>query len=330
MALKYMNGTNQPAIFTHMTFTTIFVTLAIVISNCLILLVISWTKAFKNVNKWFLLSSTISDLLLGLFVTPFSIFNSLYNSWVFANDIFCCIEAYVAAALLIAGLYSLAWLQVDHYVAIRKPDRYKYVMSPTRSACWIGFVWLVSISFCMPPLFSLRRARYYREAFICIIEAKQQRAYFMTAGLLVAGPAISALFYTSFYMFTKAYKKQLKFYNQVFVDRASRPLNYRINLINSTIFIVCWLPWCLLRVHHAVVSRDKRASPEFHFYFLWLGISTAFIKFIVYVCKSKEFRDGLRESFNVHADNCDCPRCVPHHNIACADACNESTKFVQV
>ncbi|ESO86349.1 hypothetical protein LOTGIDRAFT_95891, partial [Lottia gigantea] len=268
--------------------------LSIVISNCLILLVVSWTKAFKNVNKLFLFSLTISDLILGLFVTPFSIFNSLYNAWVFANDIFCCVEAYVLAAVVIAALYALALLQVDHFVAIRKPDRHHYMLSPARSACWIFIVWLVAVSFCMPPLISLRRARYYREAFICIIEAKKQRAYFMTAGLLITAPGLSALIYTSSYMFTSAYKKQLTFFYQVFPDRASRPLNYKINFINSIVFLLCWLPWCLLRVHHVSVPRSDRAPPEIHFYLFWLGICTAFFKFIVYVIMSEEFRSGLR------------------------------------
>lgn len=67
---------------------------------------------------------------------------------------FCSVEAYAYTVLIMAKMYSLTWLNVDHYVAVRKPERYDMMMSSTRSLCWISFSWMVAISYCCPLLFS--------------------------------------------------------------------------------------------------------------------------------------------------------------------------------
>lgn len=71
--------------FSIETFVTIAVTLMIVISNCTIVMVAAWTDAFHNFNKIFIYSMSLADLMVGLFVTPYSIFLSVYRKWVFAG-----------------------------------------------------------------------------------------------------------------------------------------------------------------------------------------------------------------------------------------------------
>ena len=54
------------------------------------------------------------------------------------------------------SMISMAFIIVDHYVAVRKPDRYHVMMSFNRSLCWIVLTWVIAFSFCCPPLFSLQ------------------------------------------------------------------------------------------------------------------------------------------------------------------------------
>lgn len=72
-------------IFTLETFVTIFVTLMIILTNCTIILVTAWTEAFSNFNTTFIYSLTLADLLIGIFITPYSIFLSIYRKWVFTR-----------------------------------------------------------------------------------------------------------------------------------------------------------------------------------------------------------------------------------------------------
>ena len=69
--------------FTWQTFVIIVITILIVLSNCAIIMVVAWTEAFSNFNKIFIYSLALADLLIGLSITPYSIFLSVYRTWVF-------------------------------------------------------------------------------------------------------------------------------------------------------------------------------------------------------------------------------------------------------
>ena len=140
----------------------------IVGGNILILLILFKTEQLVSINKYFFASMTLADLCIGCFVIPFSFLTSLFDQWIYGEH-FCNLEAYVAAIFWIASLYSLTWMSIDHYVAVRKPDRYESLMTPMRSLCWVALIWVAALSFCLPPLFGNSHAQYYKPAFLCII-----------------------------------------------------------------------------------------------------------------------------------------------------------------
>ena len=90
----------------------------------------------RSFNKSFFLSLTTADLILGLFVFPFCFVSGLDPEWRdgwrhphwIPGDIICHVEAYLATICFVASIYSLMWISVDHYIAIRKPER--YLVSP--------------------------------------------------------------------------------------------------------------------------------------------------------------------------------------------------------
>ncbi|GFS22192.1 dopamine/ecdysteroid receptor [Elysia marginata] len=279
--------------FTWQTFVIITITILIVLSNCAIIMVVAWTEAFSNFNKIFIYSLALADLLIGLCITPYSIFLSVYRTWVFDSDIFCSVEAYMFTTLISAKMYSLTWLNVDQYVAVRKPERYNSMMTPARSLCWICFSWVVVISFCCPPLFSLEASIFDRASYICMIDTKQQIAYVLTAGVLVCTPSMVTTLVTGAYLFTKSFKKQIQFYEKVFVDLCSRPWNYHITFTMSAVFFGVWFPFsCVYTIRYFLyIELDQNLL----FVLCWLGISTGFSQFIVLFAMSPEFRRALRE-----------------------------------
>ena len=113
--------------------------LAVIVANVLIFAVYVKTNAMNPtyVNKYFLLSLTFSDLCLGVFVLPLSFWTSRYDAWVFGNAL-CHVQAYLTAIFWIASLYSLMWMSVDHFLALRKEDRYENIVTPVKSNCWVN------------------------------------------------------------------------------------------------------------------------------------------------------------------------------------------------
>lgn len=311
--------TEEVVTFTFETIVTMVTTLMCVVGNALILIVASLTPAFDNFNKCYLFSLTTADIFLGLFVTPFCIFNTMFNKFIFNSDMFCCVEAYLMALFVMVSMISMGCLIVDHYVAVRKPDRYAIMMSVNRSLCWVVLTWVIATSFCCPPLFSLQKAFYYYQSFICIIDSKEQRAYFMTVMLLVTLPTIVAVMVTSRYLFTRGFKDQKKFFQRVYDNFSERSWNYYISFVITSMFYITWLPYTCIRLaeHFGDWKRDD-VPAEIHFYCMWFGLSNCWTKFIVYLLMSPQFRQGLKEI---------CESSDPEHDpyaAVCGQLCNSA------
>ncbi|ELU11716.1 hypothetical protein CAPTEDRAFT_223097 [Capitella teleta] len=279
--------------FTGWTALILFLAIAIIVSNILILLVLLRTEMLAYVNKYFFLSLTIADLGMGVFVVPFSFWTSLFQRWIY-GDKFCLIEAYLAAIFGIGSVYSLTWLSIDHYVAIRKPDRYESIMTPTRCICWVVVIWVGTFSFCSPPLFGVSQAKYYKEAYLCIIDWQLQKAYFITSSMLLLLPPVIALTIANFYMFTEKYKEKKAAFEK-YTDCNSRPEMYFVNFLVGMAYVVAWLPWSVLKLYETLhPDEEMRAPAALHFCLIWLAMSNCFFKFLIYVIFYHDFRIGLK------------------------------------
>ncbi|KAK2149035.1 hypothetical protein LSH36_471g05011 [Paralvinella palmiformis] len=280
------------------------ISMAIIVGNILILLVLFCTEQLTHVNKYFLASLTTSDLCIGFFIAPFSIWTSMFDRWIYGEH-FCHIEAHLAAIFWIASIYSQTWLSIDHYVAIRKPDRYESVMTRTRSACWVVFIWLAAVCFCCPPLFGVNEAWYYSAPFVCIINWNLQKAYFITAGLLIIVPPVIALMISNLYIFTWKYRQKRVIFEKS-EELSSRPEVYFMNFVVCLVYFMAWFPWCMLELYETlqvsppVVSHKvppempTMAPQQVHFYLMWLAIGNSFWKFVLYVIMDHDFRIGLK------------------------------------
>lgn len=189
-------------------------TVLIIASNVTVLLVVVKTDTMSLLNRHFFVSLTVADLAVGVLIAPFSVWATVLDTWPYGER-FCQVEACLAAALGVAAVHSLAWLSVDQYVAVRKPDRHATIMTPTRSACWVAVMWATAIGFSASPLFGdSSTARYYAEAYICAVDWTSQTAYFMTAATLVLVPPLVALTFANAYIFTASYDRDRAAYDK--------------------------------------------------------------------------------------------------------------------
>lgn len=272
----------------------ILIMLVTIGTNVITLFVIACTDYLRNINRVYLYSVTISDLCVGLFIFPFALYSLIINSLGYPeiNEKLCHLQAYTLVVFFLSGLYAIAWMNVDHYVAVRKPERYKIMMSPPRSLCWIGFAWIAAVSFCSPPMLSFQDTRYYSEVFICTIKIDSEIPYFVTAGVLALIPALLVLTITDVYLFTHGFKKKQKMYEAVLLDVSSRPRHYQMNFLVSIVYFGTWLPWCLIRISSLF---EESIPQELHFVTFWIAMGNGFYKFFIYMGMSIEYRRGLRD-----------------------------------
>ncbi|KAH3791694.1 G-protein coupled receptor 52-like [Dreissena polymorpha] len=281
-------------------------------TNIITLLVISCTDYLRNINKVYMYSITVSDLCIGLFIFPFALYTAITNLFrnPDVNPLICHIQAYLTIVFFLSGLYALAWTNVDHYVAVRKPERYKVMMSPPRSLCWIAFAWIAAISFCCPPVLSYNEIdQFYHQVYLCTVYFGSEIPYFISAAVLALLPPMLVLLITNVYLFTHGFRKKQKMYEAVpiILDVSSRPRNYQINFIISTICISTWIPWCVLRI----ISFYLDTIPNLlHFFTFWIAMGNTFYKFFIYAGMSVEYRRGLRELVRQCCSRCLCKSSV--------------------
>lgn len=305
--------------FTVYAFFVLIVSLAIVSGNVLIVLVLLRTDALSLVNWYFFMSLTMSDLCIGVFVTPFSFWTSLFDRWIFGER-FCHAEAYLATVFWTTSTCSLLCNSIDQYVAMRKQDRYSSIMTRTRSICWVMLLWLAALSFCIPPI---SKARYSTSAFVCLMDWRHQRAYFLTSGLLVLLPACVALACVNLYVFTSSFRRDRKGYDDV---TGLRRLNlYVMNVVIGGVYVISWLPICAFQIYEAMRETSPFSStssfsssssapssssfsssfssssysyastlPPLHFCLVWLAMANSCWKFPIYLFCFDDFRIGLR------------------------------------
>ena len=108
-------------------------------------------KLRSYVTNNFIASLAASDLLLGIFVLPFSATKEVLQGWVFGG-VWCSVWLAVDVWLSTASILNLCAISLDRYIAISRPFKYHYLMSPRRSKMLIAFVWVFAFVICFPPL----------------------------------------------------------------------------------------------------------------------------------------------------------------------------------
>ncbi|CAG7825145.1 unnamed protein product, partial [Allacma fusca] len=156
----------------------------IIVTNVIIIATFITAPGPREVLTYYLLSLSVADLLAGVLVVPLSVYPTLIQQWVY-GDVICKVSGYLGAILWTASIYTLMWMSVDRYVAVRKPIRYEVVQTRTRIQCWVAVSWCSALMLCCPPLLGFRGADFDKESSVCLLEWNVMPAYAATLASLI-------------------------------------------------------------------------------------------------------------------------------------------------
>ncbi|XP_038075992.1 beta-4C adrenergic receptor-like [Patiria miniata] len=146
-------------------------TTLILLGNSLCLIVLRYTHdGVSPVTKLFLISLTISDLLVGVLVGVPVVGSTALQSWPY-GDAYCTVVAMCHALYFNAGMSVLA-INIERYIAVIWPLRYPSIVTMTRAA--IAEVCIICILVVWTLLYVLipnRSAFYYNNFNLCFIDA---------------------------------------------------------------------------------------------------------------------------------------------------------------
>lgn len=123
---------------------------ATIFGNVLVIITVFAESKLRKVGNFFIVSLAISDLLVGLFVTPVALVYDLIGSWTFGM-VFCDFWIAMDVICCTASIVNLCVISFDRYNAITQPLRYALRRTASRAGMIIATIWTYSIIIAIPP-----------------------------------------------------------------------------------------------------------------------------------------------------------------------------------
>lgn len=230
--------------------------------------IMTLTAGKFEVIDLYLLSLCVADLLSSVIVIPLSLTSKSGLVTEGGGHFACAVSGYLHASLCAVRMYTLMWVAVDRYLAMRKPpQRYDSIQTRTRCQCWILFSWIMATCLCCPPLLGDSRGHFYHEGFLCLLDISSMLPYSITIGCLVLIPSILTLLYTYSYIFTTT--KSADATKEDYDHNSS----YHITTFLVTVeFVLLRMPWGVISIFELTSGRSL-AGPITRFWMLLLGES---------------------------------------------------------
>ncbi|XP_017769978.1 PREDICTED: probable G-protein coupled receptor 52 [Nicrophorus vespilloides] len=275
----------------------LIMSLAIVVTNVLIIATFVNFRGPSEVINCYLLSLSVADLLCGLFIVPLSVYPALVQNWVY-GDILCRVVGYLEVTLWAVTVYTFMWISVDRYLAARKPLRYETIQTKTRCQCWMAFTWISAAMMCCPPLLGFQKPLFDAEAYICMLDWGNMAAYSATLSILILGPSLITIIYTYTYIFTmmKKLRSGVPIHDKEYATALSENLSNPSHIMSFVLVIafwVSWTPYIGVKIYEYIMGV-KLTHPFLHFGIVWIGFLNSFWKSIIIVTMSPQFRLALR------------------------------------
>ncbi|XP_019852371.1 PREDICTED: G-protein coupled receptor 161-like [Amphimedon queenslandica] len=130
-------------------------------------------KTWKQPSTIFLTNMLISNLLMVLFVMPFSIVTCSSGQWLLGDTVSqkeasCKANAYINMSICIIVTLSLVLLSFDRYFFIVKSFAYEQHMTPNKAVIIIIVSWILGLGLSSPPLYGLGMTEFSDSYGICI------------------------------------------------------------------------------------------------------------------------------------------------------------------
>lgn len=132
------------------------ITVLSILLNVFIIIIVVVSRQAAVANNILLLHLGSVNTLLGLLFLVFSTPGLVRTTtpWLTAGPA-CCVHGFLFQLLHPVLLWTLCGLNCDRYYAIAAPLHYSHIVNSKKVLIGLAFGWFVSLSLCLPPLFSV-------------------------------------------------------------------------------------------------------------------------------------------------------------------------------
>ena len=317
-SVGFTTGDNR-CLMWHEPLVIIFITVAIIIGNIIVLLVIYKTESLKtHASGYFMMSLACADLGVGTLVTPLSIYPSITHLWPYGNFV-CKLQCYLGTAFCCVSILTLTFVSIERYIFISKPLEYHTIVTEKRGKITIGIIWIVAIVACSGPVIGVGKEKWYDDYYLCLLDWDYNIYYSATIGCLIILPSfiIIAFAYVKILVISRRQARQIQ--DAGHQISAGRRKGVGLIIVVIIAFYIAWIPWLIMTIQEDVgfaqhlqentelnvtVILNQTESAEFHphpkeahFMTMWLAFCNSFWNCIIYSALKRDFRKGLKHVF---------------------------------
>lgn len=182
--------------------------LATIIGNSLVILAVIYDYSLRSMaTNFYVVSLAVADLMIGVFVLPFSSTYEILGYWIF-GQYFCVIWAMVDVLCCTASILSLVAISLDRYVAISRPMHYAQYSTPRIAGLGIFGVWFLATAISIPPLFGWRSER--SDYFQCELTSGKGYVTYSASGSFYIPSIVLVFVYSRIYVVAVKHTKDIK------------------------------------------------------------------------------------------------------------------------
>ena len=126
--------------------------------NLIVIVIILKKHLYHNPSVLLLLNITVTDLMVCLVIKPMLIVPGLAGDFIFGNSDsvrcqVCMYDVIIFLTLIMQSIFTLLLSTIDRLIYLKKPLRYKSLITPKKILILLPFVLLASLLLSLPPLF---------------------------------------------------------------------------------------------------------------------------------------------------------------------------------
>nr|ANO38985.1 GCR002 [Schmidtea mediterranea] len=185
----------------------ILIILAILLGNCMVILAVCYERKLRIACNLYLISLSISDLLIGGLVVPLSSIYEIKKVWILgsigcrlwlATDFLCCT----------ASIFNLCAISMDRWRAISRPMSYPQFSTSRRAIIIILTLWSISFVISMPILFGWGQSKQSPEH--CALDNDPIFTIYSSSLSFFLPLAVMIFFYSRIYQIATKHKTEIK------------------------------------------------------------------------------------------------------------------------
>jgi 5-hydroxytryptamine receptor 7 len=304
---------DQNSIWQATTVVLIFMIIAIVFGNVLVLMTTWLDKRLHQPNKYFVACLAVADLFVGMFSVPIRLYLHL-NSTILAPIQLCRFWSWIDICCEVASIVTLTVISIDRYFKISRPFQYRSQMVTTKSVLIICMIWLISGAHATLGMFSYDNSLGV-VAFVgrgCINDNKIYMSITAVLFFILPTVVIIAMYTLVFHIAHNQQKLNRRgILGRTMSSRKKKPANKeiyqelktaRMLLLVVGAFIVCWAP--LFVIFFIGTYRPEYMPTNLHtiqiigtIFIVILPSFNSLCNPIIYACFDREYSTAFKHLF---------------------------------